>query len=124
MMTEFFESQFRILQLRSGQDGQLLDVFAEELRQSGFAQITARRRIRAAEHLLYWAKRKSISPATFDEHTFRTPDMVPRKPVRFLGLLGTLGPRNGSRVEFPETACGFDSGPGREPRELAIDEAN
>src|SRR5260370_12182727 len=55
---------------------------------------------------------------------FRTPDMVPRKPVRFLGLLGTLGPRNGSRVEFPETACGFDSGPGREPRELAIDEAN
>jgi len=69
MMTEFFESQFRILQLRSGQDGQLLDVFAEELRQSGFAQITARRRIRAAEHLLYWAKRKSISPATFDEHT-------------------------------------------------------
>src|SRR6266576_384221 len=55
---------------------------------------------------------------------FRTPDMVPRKPVRFLGLLGTLRPRNGSRVEFPETACGFDSGPGREPRELAIDEAN
>ena len=68
MMTEFFESRFRILQLRSGQDGQLLDVFAEELRQSGYAQITARRHIRAAEHLLYWAKRKSISPATFDEH--------------------------------------------------------
>ena len=69
MMTEFFESQFRILQLRGGQDGQLLDVFAEELRQSGFAQITARRHIRAAEHLLYWAKRKDISPATFDEQT-------------------------------------------------------
>ena len=69
MITEFFESRFRILQLRGGQDGQLLDVFAEELRQSGFAQITARRHIRAAEHLLYWAKRKSISPATFDEHT-------------------------------------------------------
>jgi site-specific recombinase XerD len=69
MMTEFFESRFRILQLRGGQDGQLLDVFAKELRQSGFAQITARRHIRAAEHLLYWAKRKSISPATFDEHT-------------------------------------------------------
>ena len=69
MITEFFESQFRIIQLRGGQDGQLLDVFAEELRQSGFAQITARRHIRTAEHLLYWAKRKSISPATFDEHT-------------------------------------------------------
>jgi len=55
---------------------------------------------------------------------FRPPDIVLRKPVRFLGLLGGLRPRNASRVEFPETACGFDSGPGREPRELAIDEAN
>jgi len=69
MMTEFFESQFRILQLRGGQGGRLLDVFTQELVQSGFAEITARRHIRDAEHLLYWAKRKGISPATFDEHT-------------------------------------------------------
>jgi len=69
MMTEYFESRFRILQLRGGQDGPLLDVFAEELRQSGFAKITARRHVRAAEHLLYWAKRKGILPATFDEQT-------------------------------------------------------
>lgn len=69
MMTEFFKSPFRILQLRGGQDGRLLDIFAQELVQSGFAEITARRHIRAAEHLLYWAKRKDISPATFDEHT-------------------------------------------------------
>ena len=68
MMTEFFESQFRILQLRGGQNGRLLDVFTQELVQSGFAEITARRHIRAAEHLLYWAKRKGISPVTFDEH--------------------------------------------------------
>ncbi|MDA1316253.1 MAG: site-specific integrase [Acidobacteria bacterium] len=69
MITEFFESPFRILQLRSGQDGELLDVFAQQLRQSGFAKITARRHLRAAEHLLYWAKRKGVSPATFDEGT-------------------------------------------------------
>ena len=69
MMTEYFESRFRILQLRGGQDGPLLDVFAKELRQSGFAKITARRHIRAAEHLLYWAQRKDILPATFDEQT-------------------------------------------------------
>ena len=62
MMTEYFKSPFRILQLRGGQDGQLLDVFTEDLRQSGFAQITARRHIRAAEHLLYWANRKGIGP--------------------------------------------------------------
>lgn len=69
MMTEFFESPFRILQLRGGQGGRLLDVFTQQLVQSGFAEITARRHIRAAEHLLYWAKRKGISPATYDEHT-------------------------------------------------------
>lgn len=68
-MTEFFESTFRILQLRSGQGGELLDVFAKQLRQSRFAKITARRHLRAAEHLLYWAKRKGVSPATFDEGT-------------------------------------------------------
>ena len=68
MMTEFFESQFRILQLRGGQGGRLLDVFTQQLAHSGFAKITARRHIRAAEHLLYWAKRKSISPVSFDEH--------------------------------------------------------
>ncbi len=69
MMTGFFKSPFRILQLRGGPGGRLLDVFTQQLVQSGFAEITARRHIRAAEHLLYWAKRKGISPATFDEHT-------------------------------------------------------
>lgn len=69
MMTEFFESAFRIVQLRSGQDGQLLDIFAQEHLQSGYAKITARRHLRSAEHLLYWASRKGISSATFDEQT-------------------------------------------------------
>jgi len=69
MMTEFFKSPFRILQLRGGPGGRLLDVFIQQLVQSGFAEITARRHIRAAEHLLYWARREGISPATFDEHT-------------------------------------------------------
>lgn len=69
MMTEYFESPFRIQQLRGGQDGRLLDVFVQELRQAGFARTTARRHIRAAEHLLYWASRKGMPPTTFDEYT-------------------------------------------------------
>ncbi len=68
-MTEFFKSPFRIFQLRGGQDGQLLDTFLRELQQSGFAKITARRHIRTAEHLLHWARRKGISPSTFNEDT-------------------------------------------------------
>jgi integrase/recombinase XerD len=68
MMIEFFKSPFRIQQLRGGQDGHLLDIFTEDLRKSGFAQITARRHIRAAEHLLYWANRKGIGLSAFDDH--------------------------------------------------------
>jgi integrase/recombinase XerD len=67
MMREFFKSPFRIQQLRGGQGGQLLDVFTEDLLQSGFAQSTARRHIRAAEHLLYWANRKGMRPSAFDD---------------------------------------------------------
>lgn len=68
-MTEFFKSPFRILQLHGNQDGRLLETFVRELRQSQFARITARRHIRAAEHLLHWAGRKGISPLTFNEDT-------------------------------------------------------
>jgi site-specific recombinase XerD len=67
MMREFFKSPFRIQQLRGGQGGQLLDIFTEDLLQSGFAQSTARRHIRAAEHLLYWANRKGMRPSAFDD---------------------------------------------------------
>lgn len=66
-MTEFFKSPFRILQLRGGQDGQLLDTFLRELQQSGFAKITVRRHVRTAEHVLHWARRKGIPPLTLDE---------------------------------------------------------
>lgn len=68
-MSEFFKSPLRIRQLCAGQYGRLLDGFIQELKQSGFAAVTARRHIRAAEHLLHWANRKHISPQTFSEDT-------------------------------------------------------
>ena len=69
MLSEYFESPFRIQKLRGGPDGRLLEDFVQELCQAGFAKITARRHIRAAEHLLYWAGRKGILSETFGEHT-------------------------------------------------------
>lgn len=78
MIRQFFKSPLRIQQLRAGQYGHLLDVFTEDLRQSGFAPITARRHIRAAEHLLYWANRSGIGPSVFDDHTL----------AEFVGHLG------------------------------------
>ena len=54
MLEEFFESPFRIQELRDGPDGRLLEGFAQELCKAGYAEITARRHIRAAEHLVHW----------------------------------------------------------------------
>ena len=58
MFGEFFESAFRIQELRDGPDGRVLEGFAQELCQVGYAEITARRHIRAAEHLIHWLGRK------------------------------------------------------------------
>lgn len=60
MLEEFFDSRFRIQELRSGPGGRLLERFAEELRQTGYAELTARRHIRAAEHLVYWTNQKGV----------------------------------------------------------------
>ncbi len=67
MLTEFFESPLRIQELRDGPDGRLLEGFAQELRQAGYAEITARRHIRAAEHLIHWAGRRGKVIAALDE---------------------------------------------------------
>ncbi len=60
MLTEFFDSDFRIRQLRDGPNGRFLEGFAQELSQAGYAEITARGHLRAAEHLCYWSGREGI----------------------------------------------------------------
>jgi integrase/recombinase XerD len=67
MLAEFFDSPLRIQELRDGPDGHLLEGFAQELCQAGYAEITARRHIRAAEHLIYWTGRKGRTVAALDE---------------------------------------------------------
>jgi integrase/recombinase XerD len=67
MLSEFFESPTRIQQLRDIPDGFLLEGFARELCLAGYAQITARRHLRAVEHLIHWIGRKSRTVATLNE---------------------------------------------------------
>ena len=67
MLAEFFESPLRIQELRDGPDGRVLEGFAQELCQAGYAEITARRHIRAAEHLIHWTGRKGRTVAALDE---------------------------------------------------------
>ena len=60
MLTEFFESAARVQTLRDGAAGRLVEAFAHALARDGYAQITARRHLRAAEHFVYWANRAGI----------------------------------------------------------------
>jgi len=67
MFEEFFDRPSRIQSLRDGPDGLLLEGFAKELWQGGYAKITARRHIRAAEHFIYWTDREGIPISSLTE---------------------------------------------------------
>jgi site-specific recombinase XerD len=60
MLEEFFDGSSRVQSLRDSPGGPLLEGFAAELFQAGYAEITARRHIRAAEHLIYWSGGEGI----------------------------------------------------------------
>jgi integrase/recombinase XerD len=60
MFAKYFESQQRVDELSGNGGSYLLDGFAAKLWEIGFAEITARRHIRAAEHLLHWTDKKRI----------------------------------------------------------------
>ncbi|MGC1955810.1 MAG: site-specific integrase [Gammaproteobacteria bacterium] len=64
MLDQFFDSPLRVQTLRNGPSGPLLEGFAQKLAGAGYAEITARRHIRAAEHLIYWADKEGIPPAS------------------------------------------------------------
>jgi integrase/recombinase XerD len=67
MLEQFFDSPLRVQALRNGTGGALLEGFAQELSRWGYAERTARRRIRAAEHFIYWADKEGIPAGSFNE---------------------------------------------------------
>ena len=67
MLTDYFKSPSRIQELRDGPDGRLFEAFAQELHQAGYAKITARSHLRAAEHLVHWTRLKGAPITTLDE---------------------------------------------------------
>lgn len=52
MLSQYFEAPEWIRAIRSGPSGALIEGFAEGLFDRGYAAITARRHIRAAEHFM------------------------------------------------------------------------
>ena len=67
MFEQFFNCPSRIQSLRDGPWSPLLEGFASELYQAGYAKTTARGRIRAAEHLLYWIDLEGIKISSLTE---------------------------------------------------------
>ena len=67
MFEKFFDEASRIQELRDSPSGFLLEGFAKELFQAGYAEITARRHIRAAEHLIYWSVCEDLPIASLTE---------------------------------------------------------
>jgi site-specific recombinase XerD len=67
MFEKIFDCPLRIKALRDGPCGPLLERFAEELYQVGYAETTARKYIRAAEHLTYWTDGECIPVSSLTE---------------------------------------------------------
>jgi site-specific recombinase XerD len=67
MLAEYFDSPIRIKEIRSGPAGHLLEGFAQELYQAGYAKLTACRHLRAAEHLVYWTCSRGIPVPVLEE---------------------------------------------------------
>ena len=67
MLIHYYESAQFVERLRNAPGGAYLDGFAGQLWDAGYAQLTARRLVRAARHLFYWASRKHIALEDLDD---------------------------------------------------------
>jgi len=61
MLSKYFTSAERIEEFRARRAGPFFEGFARKLYEAGYAEITARRHLRAAEHLIYWADRQGTA---------------------------------------------------------------
>jgi integrase/recombinase XerD len=67
MLAEYFQSPIRIEEIRGCPAGRMLEGFTRELHQAGYAQLTARRHLRAAEHLIHWTGGRDIPVSALEE---------------------------------------------------------
>ncbi len=67
MLTHYYQSKNYVEQLCSGPTGSYIAGFGNALWEAGYAEITARRHIRAAQHLIHWAQHRHIPPAQMDD---------------------------------------------------------
>ena len=61
MLVRYFTRPSRIEELHSSSGGHLLEGFANQLSQSRYRRVAARKHIRAAEHFLHWIAHRNLS---------------------------------------------------------------
>jgi integrase/recombinase XerD len=71
MLSEYFDSAARIGELRAGPAGVLVEGFVQALYRGGYAEITARRHLRAAEHFTSWADRSGTPISSLTEQVLK-----------------------------------------------------
>jgi len=103
MLEKFFDSsaggQARVRSLRNGQHGELLDSFSRELFHSRYANITARKHIRSAEHFIHLAISNAIPLLEWNEQALE----------RFVQHVSSLENIYGTgRGEFRRILCGVN----------------
>jgi site-specific recombinase XerD len=69
MLSKYFHAASRIREIRTGPAGTFIEEFAEALLRRGYAEISARKYIRSAEHIVRWASRRSLSVSDLDNST-------------------------------------------------------
>lgn len=71
MLAHYFESPVRIDEIRRGPSGSMIESFSGYLCRSGYAEITARRHIRTAEHIVRWAVKSNLPVNGLDDHALK-----------------------------------------------------
>lgn len=71
MLSKYIRGADRIREIRSGPAGRIIERFAAVLFARGYAELTARRHIRSAEHFVRWALRHGLSVSDLDDEALR-----------------------------------------------------
>lgn len=71
MLSAYFESSARLRGISKGPCGKQIEGFSKELFERGYSEISARRHIRSAEHIVRWAIRRGISIDELDDRVLQ-----------------------------------------------------
>jgi site-specific recombinase XerD len=71
MPYHFFQAPARIREIRSNPSTALIEGFADYLFQNGYAEVSARRHIRAAELIVRWATRRDLPISEVDDRVLK-----------------------------------------------------